>query len=325
VTPTAAPMRVHIDAWDPGYGTSADGNADLDGTSAAVRLDVELASAAWRPLDPPPGATAPEQILFVDGVRRIDARAWLTPDGAVDAYPAIAASYAAGVVCCSFGRAELVYAEMHRGLFTAAPGAQGLPTSAGEYPLRPARDSTSDELSLALQRRLADAEVAVSADARRSLEPGRADPDSDLLVVDGPLRGRTHLPRVLGLVKTHRAAYLPEDRAPIVADLGPRQRTPVFLLGTSWDRYTWYLRLPCPAAHAWAGVVRVECPADLDPADAVALAGMSQDVLCRYASCEYKDARAPQNLYPIGGLERLLRRRLGDARVLYRALRAAAA
>jgi hypothetical protein len=46
--------------------------------------------------------------------------------------------------------------------------------------------------------------------------------------------------------------------------------------------------------------------------------------LARYASAGYKDSRAPQNLYPIAGLERALRRRLGDAGVLYRALRAAA-
>ena len=42
------------------------------------------------------------------------------------------------------------------------------------------------------------------------------------------------------------------------------------------------------------------------------------------AAAGYKDSRAPQNLYPIAGLERALRRRLGDAGVLYRALRSAA-
>ena len=61
------------------------------------------------------------------------------------------------------------------------------------------------------------------------------------------------------------------------------------------------------------------------PAAAVALAGLSQVTLVRYASAEYKDPRAPQNLYPIAGLERALRRRLGEPTVLYRALRRAAA
>src|SRR6185437_5801647 len=59
-------------------------------------------------------------------------------------------------------------------------------------------------------------------------------------------------------------------------------------------------------------------------AAAAALAGRTQVTLARYASAGYKDSRAPQNLYPIAGLERALRRRLGDPGVLYRALRAAA-
>jgi hypothetical protein len=54
-------------------------------------------------------------------------------------------------------------------------------------------------------------------------------------------------------------------------------------------------------------------------ADRVALA------LPRFASAPHKDTRAPQNLYPIGGLERTLRHRLGDAAVVYRALRRASA
>jgi len=57
----------------------------------------------------------------------------------------------------------------------------------------------------------------------------------------------------------------------------------------------------------------------------IALANLSQTVLCRYASVAYKDSsRAPQNLVPIAGLENALRHRLGDTRVLYRALREAA-
>ena len=46
--------------------------------------------------------------------------------------------------------------------------------------------------------------------------------------------------------------------------------------------------------------------------------------LPRYASEPHKESRAPQNLYPVGGLERELRRRLGDPDLLYRALRRSA-
>jgi hypothetical protein len=95
-------------------------------------------------------------------------------------------------------------------------------------------------------------------------------------------------------------------------------------MGTSWDRHSWYLRLPGPAGSPWAGVVRVECAADLPVAEVTRLAALSQRCLGRFASAPYKDSRAPQNLYPIAGLERELRRRLGDSRLLYRALREAA-
>jgi hypothetical protein len=70
-------------------------------------------------------------------------------------------------------------------------------------------------------------------------------------------------------------------------------------------------------------VVRIECPAALPVAEVTRLADLSQRCLGRFASAAYKDSRAPQNLYPIAGLERELRHRLGDPQLLYRALREA--
>ena len=55
------------------------------------------------------------------------------------------------------------------------------------------------------------------------------------------------------------------------------------------------------------------------------LADLSEVTLPRFASTAYKDARAPQNLTPIAGLERRLRGMLGDQRLLLRSLSAAAA
>jgi hypothetical protein len=54
---------------------------------------------------------------------------------------------------------------------------------------------------------------------------------------------------------------------------------------------------------------RIECSADLPVSDVTRLAAVIQKCLGRFASAAYKDARAPQNLYPIAGLERELRRR----------------
>jgi hypothetical protein len=72
-------------------------------------------------------------------------------------------------------------------------------------------------------------------------------------------------------------------------------------------------------------VVRLECSADLPTDQAIQLANLAQVSLPRFASEPFKDARAPQNLYPIGGLERELRHRLGDPGLLRRELQLAAA
>lgn len=339
-TALAAPMRFHVDSWDPTYGSSVE-NAEttVADSTAKVALDIEHAPADWKPISPS-HAPDPGAILFVDGVRRVEARIWIeqpppaeptsTINGAQEALMALCASYAAGTVCCCPGRgAHLLTTESRRGLFTTAANATDVPTTAGTYQVNITPDDQEENLpallSAALQRKLGELEILVAANARTALTDHGVAKGSDLLVVDGPLRGRTHLPQALGFIKSHRAAYLPPDLHAMVGTLAAGERTPVFLMGTSWDRHAWYLRLPCAPGAPWAGVVRLECAADIPTAKAIALANLSQLVLPRYASCEYKDPRAPQNLVPVAGLERELRRRLGDPLLLSRALRVAAA
>ncbi|MEV4566427.1 hypothetical protein AB0K12_21900 [Nonomuraea sp. NPDC049419] len=310
-----------VDAWDPSYSAALDAEAlaELDATSAELDLDVELAAARWRPITPGPGVAPPEVLLIADGVRRIDARLWTYADGDPTALPGIAASCAAGIVRCAPGAgAAPVAVEVSRSLFSASPYAGDVITGAAAYRARRAPGPGADELTLALQRHLTQLEVELAV--RHRAEAG----EEDLLLVDGPLRGRTHLPRTVGYVKSHHTAYLPAPQAATVSELLPGQRTPVFLMGTSWRRHTWYLRLPATSDMPWAGVVRCEASADLPLDDLVRLADSLTHALPPLAGVDYKDPRAPQNLVPIGGLERLLRHRLGDARLLYRALRAAA-
>ncbi len=119
------------------------------------------------------------------------------------------------------------------------------------------------------------------------------------------------------------------SRQGIRIDSGPRleagQRSPVFLIGGRFSRWSWYVRLPGPRVHPQSGVVRCELPGRGNVADSVARADAVTVALPRFASQPHKDTRAPQNLYPIAGLERDLRRRLGDAALLERTLRRVAA
>lgn len=324
-------MKFAIDSWDPGYGTSL----GIDGppeTVTTVVSDVEVATDAWAPIAPTP-VERPRATIFVDGVRRIDARVWISPTvtpgvpGPGESSMGLCASYAAGAVCCCERGAHFLTPEIRRGLFTVDPQAQSLRPWTGAYQVFPTSLNETQGLAMSLsaelQHRLTELELIAAVNARGV--GGDHGPDgSELLVVDGPVRGREQLPRVLGFIKSHQIAYLEPRLHRMVAVLAAGERTPVFLIGGSWDRFTWYLRLPGPPSHPWAGIARVECAANVGVPDVIALATLSQTVLPRFASAEFKDPRAPQNLYPVGALEKELRRRLGHPGLLYRALRQAA-
>ncbi|MDG4823842.1 hypothetical protein O7635_18455 [Asanoa sp. WMMD1127] len=309
-----------IDNWDPAYGASFEtSTAPAAQSSAQVNTDVELPAASWRPLTAPPTVRAPDVVLLVDGVRRIDATLWTREDDGTS-HPGLAASYAAGVVRCDLraGAATMAGTLVERGLFTTSPTATDIAAGAVRYGVRQISGAPDPaRLVPAVQGPLTALEVAVSTQVR-----GESD---DLLVVDGPLRNRRQLTRTIGYVKTQQSQYLDATLTNVVTALRPGERSPVFLMGTAWGGYTWYLRLPGPTGAPWAGIVRVECSTELPSQEAIELADLSLVTLPRFASTPYKDPRAPQNLIPIAGLERRLRGLLGDSRLLHRALTLAAA
>lgn len=312
MTGLLTPTTYTVDAWDPSYGVAV--GDELDGRESSARLDlgVEVPPGQWRPVTPEPGVPLPSSLLFLDGVRRIDARLWVHGSDPQPT-PGLVASLAAGLVCCD-GDAHVIDVRVDRSLYSAAESAPDLRTAHATYTAR--RTKTGLEaLQAGVQQRLSELEAELAVAWR---EQGGED---DLLVVDGPLRGRTHLARTVGYVKTHHAAYLEPAQAQVVAALAAGQRSPVFVMGTSWERHSWYVRLPGTVETPWSAVVRLECSPDLPISDVVTLADITTTMLPELASTPHKDPRAPQNLVPIGGLERQLRHRLGDAALLYRSLR----
>lgn len=306
-------MRFVVETWAPEYGTSVDGD-DLDPTRTDVDVGVEVAEADWAPRSAPAAVRLPSSVLFVDGVRRVDARVWL--DGAGGrTHPGICASYAAGAVRCD-GRAEVVAARVERGLFTAHLDAESIETGHGRFTARFVGLAPA-ALTMGLQNEMGGLEATVVADLAAR---------ADLVVVDGPLRNAgAYLPDAVGYVKSHYARYLPDGLDSVVAALRAGERTPLFLLAAPLQtKWSWYLRLPGTGGHPWAGVARCEVSAEMPLGECVELADTTGAVLPRFASLACKDPRAPQNLVPVGGLERRLRHLLGDADLLYRALGRAA-
>jgi hypothetical protein len=368
-------MRFAVETWAPDYGAPVDA-AVLDASTATVDLAVEVIPEDWAPIDPGP-VPPPRTVYFVDGVQRVDARVWVTGDDGTTRQ-GVCASWGAGVVRCD-SRAEVVVAEVRRGVLCPGDGVEPIVTVHGDYHPYPVPDDGGDPLGQALGRARGDLEGRVAIEARAATSssarapvpalvgsgalraavaadaagaPGSAGAASgagapvepvgsagvgvppvgadvrfwgdDLLVVDGPLGDRRHIAGAVGYVKAHHVSYLPPARQGVVTQLAAGQRTPLFATGAHRFRYSWYLRLPGPATHAWWGVVRCELSGEMSRNDAVAVADRVTATLPRFASQPHNDARAPQNLHPIAGLERELRRRLGDPLLLERALRRAA-
>ncbi|HCU52112.1 MAG TPA: hypothetical protein DGG94_20330, partial [Micromonosporaceae bacterium] len=276
-----------------------------ESSSAKLDTDIELDAKSWRPLGPPPNLAPPQRVLLVDGVRRTDARLWIAQ------HPGLACSYAAGVVECVPGAARVTDFDVQRTIFTSAEEVSDVGTAPARYRAESIIGADEGDLANAVQRSLIELEIRVSGLSRT---------DDDLLIVDGPLRSRDALPRTLGYVKTQQKQYLPDRLIDVVTALRPTQRTPVFRISGIYERLTWYLKLPGGGGAPWAGIVRVECSAELPEHEAIRLAELSSVTIPRYASVSYKDPRAPQNLVPIAGLEKRLRQLLGDAKLLHRAL-----
>ena len=275
-------------------------------------VDIELPAGgvARRSMRWPRPARAPSSVLFVDGVRRIDARVWIDGDS-----PGICASYAAGAVRCD-GRAEVVDIAVARGMFSTAATAADIVTRHATYPARMAGSNDIAALMLAVHERMTDVEVGIA---------GRVD-GADLVVIDGPLRARHTSTMPSASSRATPCATCPRSCTASWARSAAGQRTPVFTVGVDVE--------PALVVPAVAGTVgmrrgRASCGASARPISRPqrrsSWPNMTAAVLPRFASEPHKDTRAPQNLYPIGGLERELRHRLGDQALLFRSLQRAAA
>ncbi len=303
-------MRYRLDAWTPGYGTP------LPEAFAATdeRLQAEPKEHPWSARADAERFEGP--VYLIDGRQRFEGALYVE-----DAYPALLFSFAVGAVRLEPGRAQfydpgwqverylLVAGEVPPGLLELGPGLAyrvwSCPAAQGYEALQEEAHTLRRQVEDRLGQRIADADPAA------------------LVLHDGPLYLTTGTTgtyaRRLGYAKTQWSAYLSPEHAHLLPKLKPGERTPVFeIQKRAGPRVrSWYLRLPLepdrPYAPA-ASLVRVETGADGE--EAVQLARRSLELFARLASKPYRDPRAPQNLVPIGMLERELGRRLGRLEVI---------
>jgi hypothetical protein len=301
--------NVYFEDWDASYGSpyliSFD-QADGDAQFAEVADGIRVAPA---PCDS--RATA-----FVDGVRRGEGLLYRQTDAGVLVRGTVGA-HACGAVLCEPGSAAVFGPIETRRLVIFGGGEPVTLPEVGGYCWEAAAIASLEPdaplQDLQTRMRMAEGELAE-----------RLSGDGWLAVLDGPLnfvrsRDRT----VVGLVKTHHRPLLAPADHVRVATLACGERTPVFTLGT--DRYSCYVRIAVPGSRSspWFGIVRIEVPQSFGLDAACRTADEVTCVLPRYAGIPHRDPRAPQNLQPIGALEKQLRRRLGSARLAGRAARSA--
>ena len=286
-----------------------------DEAAPAAPVDPGVETGDWAPIA---GSDrhAPSEVVFVDGARRIDARLTLGhPDGPV---PGLMAAFGVGSVVWDrvARRSRFEGISVHRVLVMAGGHAVS-PTIAAALQVEPESVPGNDpsELVAYVQRCMRGAEAGL---ASRLVGPDR------IVVADGPISEIRPRPLV-GFIKSHRVMYLGSREREVIGRLRAGGRTPLFLIKSEFlPRYSWYLRLAdLPGGHAWTGIARCEVAASQGLDTAVEVAGWTARLLPRLASERHIDPRAPQNLVPIGALERELRRSMGDSSLTVRALRAA--
>ena len=146
--------------------------------------------------------------------------------------------------------------------------------------------------------------------------------DFDLLIKDGTIdRAYNCQIPVAGLIKDIQKIYIPHEKREILRRLKKGERTPLFLIEAEEDRIdrlSWFIKLT--DAQNTNDLARLEVEAGSGLEKAAIIADLSAGLLPAFASDTLRDPRAPQNLLPIGWLERRLRTLMGDSRLIRRSL-----
>jgi hypothetical protein len=302
--------ELHFEEWGASYGSPY---LIID---EQVEDEATLAEPA-EPFHRRPAPATVREVAFVDGVRRAEGILYhRAPDGVLAR--GVVGAHGCGAVLAGGESGPRLHRLRTRRMSIMGSGrpADLEPTLGYAWETHAVASEDPDAPLENLQRRMREAEARLAE--QLCLEGW-------LTVVDGPLNFVRSLDEpVVGYVKTHLRRRLPIELHVRVPGLATGERTPLFLARQS---YSAYVRIAASPAFAspWAGIVRIEIPESQGLAAAVERADEVAYSLPRFAGVSHKDPRAPQNLLPVGALERHLRHRLGPADRAARAVRLAVA
>ena len=314
-------LKLLIDPWGAEYEGGLQLPAEEDDDEIPADVDLTVEEVEWVAIEPLDRGRP--RLVFVDGVRRVEMRLLADLDGA--AHYGLFGALAAGAVTIAGTNATVRPPMVVRTVVMGGgighepltvPGLAG--SSALAFEWHPTADNNPAAPLQELQRVMRETEVAIAqAEAAES---------GTWVIADGPLvHRRASAAPILGYVKRLQRAYLPPNAAALLPGLPVAHRTPLFLVrdpAHRFDRYSWYVRLAGTPqiAHPLAGLARLEISTGARLDQARIAADLTARLLPELASTLERDPRAPQNLLPIGALERALRHALGDPQWIRRIL-----
>lgn len=340
-------MQLRLDPWAAEYNTAyfADSIAP---ELHSQQIDITIEHSNWQactPRLPAASAITWQRLLFSDGSRRIEARVLLEDaDNAQLAFGALG-SYALGVVdCCAQSQRTASYLDIEKELelhhvqrlcllsnehkindFTIIPDSL-YHFGSLNYHVTPCQGIEADAVIRELQKQMLKAERELTTMLLEHY-------DDALIIRDGRHPRRQEASRaydVVGYVKTIHDIRLSRQELDVVRNLSEGQRSPLFLVQDPKVKhfvpyFECFLRLrdPSPWLYSLAGMVRLQFFAGKQSekysnylAAAQARADWLSLHLPHFASRQYQDPRAPQQLLPVRALEAELRRRMGHPQLI---------
>jgi hypothetical protein len=323
-----------LEPWGNDYEPPIQISEELESSESDVDLTVETTND-WDSFEPEQVRSLPNKLIFIDGRRRLDA-ALVGSNGNTIIYGVFGTIAVGGVVVdrtipkASYLELEpkievqrvVGFSGEQEVVDTPIPCPLGSKAELRYEAVKSNQPNTPEARSAIVQTAMLKAEYRLVNNLKVQ--------DADTLIIrDGGLPyGYSSLTPTLGYMKTMHKQYLSEKYAALLWKLLPGQRTPIFKIqGKGTPLYSWYLKsgdsqhLPQQLGyHDLHGIVRLELSSEIPLEKAKEIANQTCHLIPYYASHPSRDPRAPQNLAPVGALERELGRRMGDATLIKRRL-----
>ncbi|MFN4319452.1 MAG: DNA double-strand break repair nuclease NurA [Aquificaceae bacterium] len=255
-------------------------------------------------------------LIFVDGVRRTECLAYIKDEEKNESSEGAFVSLGAGALRVEYGKLNLIkesliFSEVRR--IMAFKGSFLL-QSVLNFKALPVDGDLSVEVNRYMREEM-EAHIALQAFKKFP---------KDLIVCDGVLSHKLKNTPAIGFVKSIKRLYFDKRYLDLLYSLKPGQRSPIIKVHYQQkqeerervDKLTWYVKLS--DHEGFYGMARVEVFPQREFEEVKRLADLSAGLLPLFVSKSFQDKRSPQNLLPIGKLERFLRSHLGAYGIIRR-------